>query len=130
MTPRLVEERWGDELIEAIRLDSSELQIICPLIKAGPLQRLLRHRPGKGQTRVITRFSLADCADGVSDVAALRKLLDAGDAVRGVRNLHVKLYVFGTTRAIITSCNLTDAAPSRDNELGMVVDTKGTVGEC
>ena len=33
--------------------------------------------------------------------------------VRGVRNLHAKLYIFGESRAIITSCNLTEAALTR-----------------
>ena len=127
MTPRLVEERWSEELIKAIRLDSSDLRIICPFIKAGPIERLLRHRPGKGRIRVITRFNLAHCADGVSDVAALSKLLNAGATVRGVRNLHAKLYVFAKSRAIITSCNLTDAALSRNHELGLVVDNEEIV---
>ena len=130
MTPKLVEERWSEELIKAIRLDSSDLRIICPFIKAGPLERLLRHRTGKGEIKVITRFNFADCAEGVSDVVALRRLLDAGASVRGVRNLHAKLYVFGKSRAIITSCNLTDAALSRNHELGLVVDDEEVVDGC
>lgn len=69
------------------------------------IQGLLRHHPGRVQA--ITRFNLADFAEGVSDVAALQELLKVGARVRGVRNLHAKLYVFGKSRAIITSFNLT-----------------------
>ena len=82
MTVRLVDTGWGTELTDALRADSSELRIICPFIKVGALDRLLSHWPGNVQ--VITRFNLADFAEGVSDVAALRMLLDAGARVRGV----------------------------------------------
>ena len=124
MTFRLVDGKWDEEFTEALCDDASELRIICPFIKVGALQRLLRHSPTRVQ--VITRFNLGDFADRVSDVAALRKLLKAGARVRGVRNLHAKLYLFGKKRAIVTSCNLTEAALSRNHELG-IVTTDGTI---
>ena len=126
MTFRLVDGNWDEEFTEALCQDASELRIICPFIKVGALQRLLRHSPGRVQ--VITRFNLGDFADGVSDVAALRKLLEVDSRVRGIRNLHAKLYLFGKKRAIITSCNLTEAALSRNHELGLVT-TDGTIIE-
>ena len=126
MTFRLVDGKWDEEFTEALCDDASELRIVCPFIKVGALQRLLRHSPRRVQ--VITRFNLGDYADRVSDVAALRKLLDADARVRGVRNLHAKLYLFGKKRAIITSCNLTEAALSRNHEFGMVT-TDGTIIE-
>ena len=128
MTFRLVDERWHKEFTEALCDDASELRIVCPFIKVRALQGLLQHNPRKIQ--VITRFNLGDFAEGVSDVAALRKLLDADARVRGVRNLHAKLYLFGRKRAIITSCNLTEAALSRNHELGMVTSDKATVEKC
>src|SRR2546421_7648773 len=106
MTIRLVEAGWAKELADALRIDASELRIVCPFIKAGALTRLLSPRPRSIQ--VITRFHLGDFADGVSDIVALRKLLEAGANVRGVRNLHAKLYLFGQRRAIVTSANLTE----------------------
>ena len=126
MTFRLVDGKWDEEFTVALCDDASELRIVCPFIKVGALQRLLRHSPRRVQ--VITRFNLGDYADRVSDVAALRKLLDADARVRGVRNLHAKLYLFGKKRAIITSCNLTEAALSRNHEFGMVT-TDGTIIE-
>ena len=82
MTIQLVDGGWGKKLTEALLEDGSELRIICPFIKVRALQRLLRHHPSNVQ--VITRFNLADFAEGVSDVAALRKLLDADARARGV----------------------------------------------
>lgn len=128
MTMQLVDGGWSKEFTEAVQADSSELRIVCPFIKASSLQRLLRHHPGRVQ--VITRFNLADFADGVSDVTALRRLLEGGARVRGVRNLHAKLYLFGESRAIITSCNLTEAALSQNRELGMVIQDWRIVKKC
>ena len=45
-------------------------------------------RIGPGNVQVITRFNLADFAEGVSDIEALRLLLDAGADIRGIRSLH------------------------------------------
>ena len=73
MTIRLVDRTWLKEFTEALNDDASEIRIVCPFIKEKALQRLLDHHPG--QIQAITRFNLSDCADGVSDVAALRRLL-------------------------------------------------------
>jgi len=128
MPTRLVDGNWTNEFAEALKDDASELRIICPFIKAGALQRLLQHNPKKIQ--VITRFNLPDIADRVSDIAALRNLLDAGANVRGVKNLHAKLYLFGKRRAIITSANLTQAALDSNHEFGMVTTDGAAVENC
>ena len=128
MTIRLVDTRWGSELVDAALADTSALRIICPFIKVGALERLHRAKPGAIQ--VITRFNLADCASGVSDIAALRLLLDAGGKVRGVRNLHAKLYLFGKSRAVVTSANLTTAALDRNHEFGFVSDDPAIIADC
>ena len=73
----------GTELTDALRAGVSAFRVICLFIKVAALDRLLSHRPGK--VRVISRFNLADFAEGVRDVAALRMLIDAGARVRGIR---------------------------------------------
>lgn len=128
MAIQLVDAGWVEEFNQAIHEDTSELRIICPFIKVRALERLLKHNPANVQ--VITRFNLIDFADGVSDLAALRKLLDAKAKVRGVLNLHAKLYIFGKSRAIITSCNLTEAALNRNHEFGMIVNDEAIIAKC
>jgi hypothetical protein len=128
VTVKLVDAGWGTELTDALRADVSDFRMICPFIKAGALDRLLSHRPIN--VRVITRFSLADFAEGVSDVASLRRLLDAGARVRGIRNLHAKLYLFGVSRAIITSANLTKSAMDRNHEFGLVAQDAEIIAAC
>ncbi len=128
MTIRLVDSEWSSELIKAVRADSSELRIVCPFIKIAALERLLANHPTNIQ--VITRFNLADFAEGVSDISALRRLLNAGGRVRGIKNLHAKLYLFGTSRAIVTSANLTQSALDRNQEFGIVSSDPASVATC
>ncbi|ADZ70453.1 phospholipase D family protein [Polymorphum gilvum] len=127
MTIRLVDKDWAREFAEAAAKGGGDLRIVSPFIKAGVLYRLPLAAPGVA--RVITRFNLADFAEGVSDIAALRALLEAGVSVRGVRNLHAKLYVFAD-RAIVTSANLTEAALSRNLEFGFVSADAGVLETC
>ena len=104
MTLRLVDSGWGTELTEALHADPGSLRIISLFINTGALERLLALQPKS--VEVITRFNLADFAEGVSDITALRPVLKAGGRVRGIRNLHAKLYLFGASRAIVTSATV------------------------
>lgn len=82
MSFRLVDADWERELAAAFSVDADHVRFVCPFIKKGALGRLLeKARPRV--LRVITRFSLVDCAEGVSDLAALRLLLERGAMVRG-----------------------------------------------
>ncbi len=128
MTLRLADADWGNELTKALQVDTTALRIICPFIKLGALERLLALQPRSIQ--VITRFNLTDFAAGVSDIAALQRLLSVGAQVRGIRHLHSKLYVFGGSRAVVTSANLTIAALDRNEEFGAVLDDAPSVAAC
>lgn len=128
MTLRLVDGGWSAELGEALKADTSALRLISPFIKLGALERLLAFSPQSVQ--VVTRFNLDDFASAVSDIAALRRVLAAGGQVRGIRNLHAKLYLFGASRAIVTSANLTAAALDRNQEFGAVTQDPASVASC
>lgn len=129
MTFRLVDKGWGQELQEAAAADATALRIICPFIKKGALLHLLDGR-ATGAIQVITRFNLSDFADGVSDIDALTLLLARRAAVRGVRNLHAKLYLFGDSRAVLTSANLTQAALFGNHEFGFVSAEPNITEQC
>ena len=128
MTLRTVERNWDQELVEGVQSGAGELRIICPFIKTGALRGV--PFGGTNRIRVITRFNLSDFAEGVSDIGALRYLLDHGASVRGIRNLHAKLYLFGRARAIITSANLTASGLRRNREFGLVTEDGATIGKC
>src|SRR5581483_7271464 len=95
----LVETGWEQVIREAVAAKCSELRVICPFIKLRSAQRLLAgSRPGLIQ--VITRFHVGEMCDGFNDTKALRWFLENGAKIRGIRNLHAKLYLFGDNRAI------------------------------
>jgi hypothetical protein len=126
---RLIDSGWDRVLDEAVNASHVSIRIVCPFIKRRAAHRLLKH--GKPKVlQVITRFSLNDFAAGVSDTSALRLLLENGAEVRGVRNLHAKLYLMGEDRAIVTSANLTDAALLTNHELGFVGSDAAIVDPC
>jgi hypothetical protein len=125
---RLVDAGWGQVLDQALQHDDSSLRIVCPFIKKGPTKRLLKS--AAQDIKVITRFNLLDFYNGVSDIKALRMLLGRGAQIRGIRNLHSKVYLFGSSRAIVTSANLTEAALSRNQEFGFVADDPEIISCC
>ena len=127
MNSRVVDKAWNAELEDALRLNVGDVLLVSPFIKARAVEPLLDHC---ANSRVITRFSQQDYVDRISDIAALRLLLEAGAAIRGVRHLHAKLYVFGSSRAIVTSANLTWAGLNSNHEFGLVTDEPGTVADC
>jgi len=126
---QLIDSGWDKIIQEAVTSDRSDLRVVCPFIKVRAAKRLLAgKRPESIQ--VITRFHLGDMCDGVSDTKALRLLLEHGAKIRGVRNLHAKLYLFGDQRAIVTSANLTEAALFRNHEFGFVSNEDEIIMRC
>ena len=129
MSFRIVSRGWSKLISDAISQDTKTLQIVCPYItEVRALEPLLASKPGS--IKVVTRFNLNDFASGASDINALRRLLDARGEVRGVRNLHAKLYLFGSSRAIITSANLTTSGLEKNHELGIVTDSSCDIKTC
>src|ERR1700674_4725460 len=96
MNFRLIDAGWDKLLDEALYADRSSVRIVSPFIKKRAAERLLKHGRPK-ELQVITRFNLRDFCEGVSDMAALSWLLENGAQIRGVRNLHAKLYLFGAS---------------------------------
>jgi len=126
---RLVDSKWDKEIADALTAHRSEIKVISPFIKKGAAERLVKNgRPDL--LRVITRFNLSHFADCVSDLSALKFLLDHGAEIRGIQHLHAKVYLFGAKRAIVTSANLTEAALLRNHEFGFVSDDANVVAAC
>lgn len=129
MVIRLIDDNWGAEF-EKISLSSKEpLRIICPFIKLQALKRLLTGVESE-KIEVVTRFNLADFANRVSDISALKHLLKIGASVRGIKGLHTKLYIFGDDKTILTSANLTKAAMTKNSEFGFVSSDVNIAAQC
>lgn len=126
----LVEARWDQVFDEAVRRKriSARLRVICPFIKERAAQRLLRN--GRyTEIEVITRFDPNCFRAGVSDTSALRNLIQAGAKIKGIKNLHAKVYLVGN-RTIVTSANLTEQALNRNHEFGFWSDDPIVAAGC
>ncbi|WP_016746563.1 phospholipase D family protein [Rhizorhabdus wittichii] len=126
---RLINCEWNREVITIRSGHPGRLRLICPFVKAPAVARVLA-AAHCGDIEVITRFDLACFNEGVSDVAALERLLGLGARIRGVRALHAKLFLFGGTAAIATSANVTDAAFRRNHEFGFAATDPTIVTAC
>jgi len=116
MNFRLVDSDWGWLIDNALRADHERVRIIWPFIKEQAALGILEQgRPRWFQ--VITRFDLDCFAEGASDIAALQIFQSRGAQIRGVKNLHSKVYLIGS-KAIVTSANLTQQALRRNHEFG------------
>jgi hypothetical protein len=126
---QLVESGWEKVVSEALVADRTALRVVSPFIKVRAVERLLSGTV-PALIQVITRFHLGEMCDGINDAGALRLLLEHGAKIRGIRNLHAKLYLFGDSRAIVTSANLTEAALTRNHEFGFVAGDREICRNC
>jgi len=117
MTFRIVDKNWHEIFEDLSGIAQKRALIISPFLGGKALKDLLGDRPE--EVKVITRFNLNDLLLRVSDVKALEYLLKIGAQVKGVRNLHSKVYILGTSKAIVTSANLTRAGLYRNTECGV-----------
>lgn len=130
MNFRLIDSRWDELFDQTLRSKKriDRLRIICPFIKQRAAGRFLKRASYK-QIQIITRFNQDDFRAGVSDTRALRELLGLGAQIRGIQNLHAKVYLIGD-RAIVTSANLTEQALARNHEFGFCSDDPTIVEKC
>jgi len=120
MAFRMIDRQWHREFEKTTTLARQQALIITPFLQRSTLENLLGNKPK--EVKVITRFNLDDFQRGVSDINALEYLLHIGAQVKGIRNLHSKVYIFGSAKAIVTSANLTHAALFRNSEFGIESD--------
>ena len=77
-----------------------------------------------GETRLLISLSLLDVAAGATSLEALRWMLKSGVECRVLParpRLHAKVYIFGTSTAVVTSANLTGSALDSNIEVGVEV---------
>lgn len=129
MSVELIDRDWRSAISAGLDRDPSSFRIICPFVKRQVLTSLITQHEPRG-LRLITRLNMADFAAGVSDLHALRAVLDAGGNVRGVRDLHAKVFLFGSTRAAVTSANLTARGLTSNHEFGCISEETTFVQAC
>ncbi len=122
-----VDRDWHKVFSKAVNQAADEILLITPFVQLRPVKELLGQKDIK--VKLVTRFNLEHFYKGVSDLRALEFLLDMGAEIKGIRNLHAKAYVFDSSKAIVTSANLTHAALLRNHEFGLVTGNQELILE-
>jgi HKD family nuclease len=119
---RLLVGQWEQRFTELLDRTEESILILSPFITRGAVTLL---RPFLEQRRLlfklITRLNLNDFLSDASDPKALKDLILAGVAVKSLRGLHAKVYIFDRKWAVLTSANLTGGGLRNDHEWGFLV---------
>lgn len=118
----LISQSWADELVSFVGQVRDEFLIASPWITSPVAQLVADALPPEGRLsiRIISRLDLSDFVSGASDLDAFAPETFMGKgslAIRGLRNLHAKLYVADRREVIIGSGNLTEGGIRLNHEL-------------
>ncbi|MFC1822987.1 phospholipase D family protein [Thermodesulfobacteriota bacterium] len=117
MEYKFIDNDWIKLFQSISRRTATEYKFITPFIQLRTIKEILKNRTIK--FKLITRYNLQDFYDGVSSLDALKFILNYGGQIKGIKNLHSKLYIFDSKESVLASANLTQAALLRNFEFGM-----------
>ncbi|WP_263603457.1 phospholipase D-like domain-containing protein [Chryseobacterium sp. PET-29] len=124
---KIIQKDWLYEF--KVELTETEVvRIVSPFLNENIVRHLLENFSGK-KIELITRYNLNDFQSGVSSITALELLLKKKTNIKGIRDLHSKLYLFDNKCVIITSANFTNGGFFRNKEFGIKSYDDYTVSE-
>lgn len=119
---KVIQNKWLANFLEELE-NAKELKIISPFISDNMVSHLLNNWKGNS-IQIITRFNLNDFRSGVSNLSALKRLIENGAEIKGIQGLHSKAYIFDNNSVIITSANFTNGGFFNNYELGIKSNEK------
>lgn len=123
---QIIEKNWLTYFLEELKV-SQEVLIISPFITSVTVDHLLEKKNINSTVRIITRFNLNDFRSKVSSLNALKKLVKNGVKMKGIKELHSKMYVFDNRTTIIGSANFTSGGFFNNYEYGIKTDDQNIV---
>lgn len=100
--------------------------IITPFCKSKTLEEILSICPTADSLSVIVRLTAREIAQGSTDLEIFELLQAKGYKLYAHPSIHLKLYLFGPSKAFLTSANLTQRGlgeqTNRNVEIGTTVD--------
>jgi hypothetical protein len=125
---KFLKDNWFS-FFESELVKSSNIKIVSPFVSKELISWLLEKVDGKNIS-FITRFKLNDFYEGVSQLEGIEMLVKSGAAVRGIKGLHSKLYLFDNRTAVITSANFTRGGFKNNFEFGTALSDAEDIREC
>ena len=123
MSVQLISREHYTFICEMFEGAESSVKIISPFIGSDMAQLMTDNMTVNPALKVeiITRFYREDFINGVSKIAALEKLHNAGAKIYALIGLHTKLYLFDTGSALLGSANFTSGGFKLNHELSLCV---------
>ncbi len=113
-----INQQWLDHFKNELS-GTSELRIISPFVSDTMVKYLFENWKGQN-IMFITRYNLNDFAAKASSIKAIKRLVANNVQVKGIRDLHSKVYIFNRKSAIITSANFTSGGFFNNYEFGVI----------
>ena len=114
---QIIDKNWLDLFLAELH-ETGSVRLISPFVTNNIVNHLLNKSTAK-EIRLITRFNLNDFRSKVSSLSALKILVQKGVEVKGIKNLHSKVFIFDEKSAIIGSANFTAGGFFNNYEFGI-----------
>jgi len=123
---QVIDGDWAALIAQEAAESPDGFDIACPFVKSGAVASIFANTDTNPR-RLLTRFNLRDMLNGVHDLEALDRLRRGGVEVRGVRDLHAKVFLSRGRSVLIGSVNLTTKALERNHEFGVLLRDEDAV---
>lgn len=99
-----------------------EMILCAPFIKNQIICDIIKNKKSCSKMTVITASNISNFIQSSSDLSAIKTLLKHNITVINYQDLHAKIYLFDSTKALITSANLTYSGMNHNYEYGVLID--------
>jgi HKD family nuclease len=120
----VINKNWLEYFLAELNGKKS-VYIISPFVTRNIVDHLLKKRSEK--IKLITRYNLNDFRSKISSLSALKKLVEEGAEIKGIKNLHSKVYLFDNKSIIIGSANFTSGGFFNNYEYGIKTTDNDTI---
>lgn len=114
----VIQKNWLEIFLKELE-STNTVYLISPFITRNIVDHLLKASKGKSNIKLITRYNLNDFRSKVSSLSALKCLVENGAEVKGIKNLHSKVYIFDNKSTIVGSANFTSGGFFNNYEFGL-----------
>lgn len=121
----VISKNWLNYFLAEL-VNTDNVFLISPFVTNNIVNHLLNNKK-KSKIHLITRFNLNDFRSQVSSLSALKKLVSKGVEIKGIKNLHSKVYIFDTKSVIIGSANFTSGGFFNNYEFGIKTTDQNTI---
>ena len=114
----IIEKNWLNVFLKELK-NSNEVLLISPFVTYNIVDHLIKNKDS-AKIKLITRFDLNDFRSKVSSLSALKRLVELGFEIKGIKGLHSKSYIFDNKSVIIGSANFTSGGFFKNYEFGIL----------